>query len=74
MKVMVSLPEETVRRLDELARRAGTSRSALIRQLADDAAEAGSRQRAAQVARLYGKPKRRGGDALEAVKQARRER
>lgn len=74
MKVMVSLPEETVRRLDELARRAGTSRSALIRQLADEAASAGSRQRAAEVARLYGEPKHRGGDALEAVKQARRER
>jgi metal-responsive CopG/Arc/MetJ family transcriptional regulator len=72
MKVMASLPEETVRRLDELARRAGTSRSAVIRRLADDAADAGSRRRAAQIARLYGEPERRGSDALEAVKEARR--
>jgi metal-responsive CopG/Arc/MetJ family transcriptional regulator len=74
VKVMLSLPEDAVRRLDELARRDGTTRSAVVRRLTEQAALRELRARRGEIERLYGRPRRRGGDALGAVKQARRAR
>jgi metal-responsive CopG/Arc/MetJ family transcriptional regulator len=73
MKVMLSLPEESIHQLDELARRDGTSRSAVVRRLAEAAAVDQERRRKAELVRLYGSPVPRGGDAQEALKEHRRQ-
>lgn len=71
MKVMVSLPEATVRTLDALAKRAGTSRSAVVRRLAEDAAGREHKRQRAEAIRLYGPPESRTADSLASVKAAR---
>ncbi|MDR0594282.1 MAG: type II toxin-antitoxin system HicB family antitoxin [Bifidobacteriaceae bacterium] len=76
-KVMVSLPDDVLRSLDVAARRRGTTRSGLLRSLAEDAARSRSRQRAsrmAEIARDADPAPRRGGRAAELVKENRPDR
>lgn len=71
---MVSLPDDLLSRIDDRARRRGTSRSGLLRELAerelrDDAA---SRQAAIHAALAAAAP--HGGDAARHVREQRRAR
>jgi len=70
-KVMVSLPRELLDRFDRYAREQGTSRSGLLRRLAERELAADERLRAARVEELLGEPGRYGGDAAAEVRRLR---
>ncbi len=68
---MVSFPDDLLRAVDAEARRRGTTRSGLLRELADEALSKKSAARArrmAEIDRLRGPAKRRGGGVAELVK------
>jgi metal-responsive CopG/Arc/MetJ family transcriptional regulator len=68
---MVSLPDELLRAVDNEARRRGTTRSGLLRELADDALSAKSARRARrmeEIDQLRGPARHRGGAVAELVK------
>ena len=70
-KVMVSFPDHLLQAVDAEARRRGTTRSGLLRELADEALSNKSAVRArrmAEIDRLRGPAKRRGGGVAELVK------
>jgi metal-responsive CopG/Arc/MetJ family transcriptional regulator len=71
-KVMISLPDELLARVDAQANAHGSTRSATIRELAE--AGLGERQRrlAEQMAALEGPAKGHGGNAVRDLKAARR--
>jgi metal-responsive CopG/Arc/MetJ family transcriptional regulator len=70
-KVMISLPHELVDRLDAYARRRGTSRSGLLRRLAEEELARDEHLRAARIDELLGEPGRHGGDAAAEVRRLR---
>lgn len=70
-KVMISLPDELLASVDVEAARRGTTRSGLIRQLADEALRRRSEERAATIDRLFAQVKPRGGDAVAQLKRLR---
>ena len=75
-KVMVSLPDDLLRAVDAEASRRGTTRSGLLRELAESAMRSRSLQRAgrmAQIDSLSGPPKGHGGHVAELVKVTRPE-
>jgi metal-responsive CopG/Arc/MetJ family transcriptional regulator len=68
---MVSFPDELLRAVDAEARRRGTTRSGLLRELADDALREKNSRRARrmeEIDQLRGPAKRRGGDVAELIK------
>ncbi|MGH9104447.1 MAG: ribbon-helix-helix protein, CopG family [Acidimicrobiales bacterium] len=70
-KVMVSFPDELLRAVDAEARRRGTTRSGLLRELADTALRekgATRARRMAEIDELRGPAKCRGGGVAELVK------
>ncbi len=71
---MVSLPEELLRAVDVEAGRRGTSRSGFLRQLAEEALQARSAERAdrmVEIDRLFGPLEGHGGGVAELVKATR---
>jgi hypothetical protein len=76
-KVMVSLPDELLRAVDVEAERRGTSRSGLLRELAEETLRLRSIRRAERMAELEqtdGPPVGHGGGVAELVKATRPER
>ncbi len=73
-KVMVSMPAELLAEVDAEARRAGTSRSAVLRGFADAALRRRHADRAAAMRVLLRDASPHGGDAAEQVKATRPER
>lgn len=67
---MVSLPDDLLGALDAEARRRGTTRSGLLRQLADETLHQHSRRRAGLIADLdrQADPPGHGGNVAELVK------
>lgn len=70
-KVMVSLPRELLDRLDRYARKRGTSRSGLLRRLAERELAREEQLRASRVEELLGEPGRYGGGAAAEVRRLR---
>jgi hypothetical protein len=73
-KVMISLPDELLDRLDDHARRRGTTRSGLLRELVERElrADVGTRRR--RIRRLLSAAAPHGGDAARHVREQRRAR
>ena len=67
-KVLVSIPDDLLARIDRTARARGTTRSGLIQRLATDHLPDDDQARRARLARLLAQPLDRGGDAAEAVR------
>ena len=72
-KVMVSMPDELLAEVDAEARRAGSSRSAVLRGFADAALRRRRADRAAAMRNLLGDASSHGGDVAEQVKLTRPE-
>jgi metal-responsive CopG/Arc/MetJ family transcriptional regulator len=73
-KVMVSLPDDLLRAIDEEAVRRGTSRSGLLRELAEEVVRQRQIRRAermVEIRAVYGPPAHHGGRVAELVKQNR---
>lgn len=75
-KVMVSLPDDVLRAIDIEAKRRGTTRSGLLRALAEDSQRRRSVRRAERMAEIAatGRAVGRGGQVAELVKAHRPER
>ncbi len=73
-KVMVSLPDDLLARLDDQARRRGTSRSGLLRELAERELLIDSADRRRRIARALADAAPHGGDNAAAVREQRRAR
>jgi metal-responsive CopG/Arc/MetJ family transcriptional regulator len=70
-KVMVSMPDELLAAVDAEARRAGTSRSAVLRGFADAALRRRRADRAEAMRALLSDASEHGGSAAERVKSTR---
>lgn len=73
-KVMISLPEELLARLDDHARRRGTSRSGLLRELAERELATDSAERRRRITRLLTAAAPHGGENAVAIREQRRAR
>lgn len=73
-KVLISIPDDVLRGLDQHARDSGATRSGLLRELVQRELEAAERARTGEVRRLLSRPGRHGGDAAAAVRELRRSR
>ncbi len=73
-KVMVSLPDELLARLDEYARRRGSTRSRLLRELAERELSTDGDRRHGAIARLLAAAAPHGGKTAQAVREQRRAR
>jgi metal-responsive CopG/Arc/MetJ family transcriptional regulator len=67
-KVMISLPDELLARLDLEASRRRTTRSGLVQQLAKDALQVDQTERIEGMRALHAKAGRYGGTGLAALK------
>ena len=65
---MVSLPDELLRELDELAERRGTTRSGLLREAAGELLQRRSERRAERVAEVLRRSGGHGGNVADLVK------
>lgn len=70
-KVMVSLPDDLLSEVDAEARRAGTTRSAVMREFADAALRRRRENRAAAMRSLLSDATPHGGDSAGLVKKTR---
>ena len=73
-KVMVSFPDELLRRLDDRARRRGTTRSGLLRELVERELLTDSDARQRGIARLLADAASHGGQSARQVREQRRAR
>jgi metal-responsive CopG/Arc/MetJ family transcriptional regulator len=73
-KVMISLPDELLERLDDHARRAGTTRSGLLRELAERELESNRTARRRRVLDLVASAAPHGGRSAAEVRKQRRAR
>jgi metal-responsive CopG/Arc/MetJ family transcriptional regulator len=73
-KVMISLPDELVGRIDEQARRRGTTRSGLLRDLAERELASDVEVRRRGVRELLAAAASHGGDGARHVREQRRAR
>ncbi len=71
---MVSLPDDLLARFDEHARRRGTTRSGLLRELAERELLTDSETRRQGIARLLAAAAPHGGSSAEDVREQRRAR
>ncbi|MHB8451366.1 MAG: ribbon-helix-helix protein, CopG family [Mycobacteriales bacterium] len=75
-KVMVSLPDDLLRAVDVEASRRGTTRSGLLRELAEETLRhrsVGRVKRMAEIDAMGGPPRRHGGEVAKLVKASRPE-
>jgi metal-responsive CopG/Arc/MetJ family transcriptional regulator len=70
-KVMVSLPDELLARLDDHARRRGTTRSGLLRELAERELLIDSESRRDEIARLLRAAAPHGGASAQHMREQR---
>jgi metal-responsive CopG/Arc/MetJ family transcriptional regulator len=73
-KVMISLPDELLGRLDERARRRGMTRSGLLRDLAERELRNDAAERRRKIHTLLAKADSHGGDSARQVREQRRAR
>lgn len=73
-KVMISLPDELLADLDSEAARRGTTRSGLLRELADRDLRRRGEDRAARIEAIMGDGVAHGGDVASVVKRQRPDR
>jgi metal-responsive CopG/Arc/MetJ family transcriptional regulator len=73
-KVLISMPEDVLERLDERARAQGATRSGFLRDLVERDLEASGRARDREVKRLLARPGHHGGQATVALRESRRSR
>ncbi len=71
---MISFPDELLARLDDQARRRGTSRSGFLRELAERELLADSADRRRGIARALARAASHGGQSAAAVREQRRTR
>jgi metal-responsive CopG/Arc/MetJ family transcriptional regulator len=71
-KVMVSLPDELLERIDVHARARQASRSGFLRELAERELAAAADEKQAGIEALLGEPVRLGGDAARLIRRDRR--
>ncbi len=70
-KVMVSLPDDLLERIDMRARARHATRSGFLRELAERELAAEARQSRTEIEGLLGEPVRLGGDATRLIRQDR---
>jgi len=70
-KVMISVPDDLLFRIDQHAHRCSKTRSGLLRELAERELERQDRNRAARIEELLGEPIPRGGDSAELIREDR---
>jgi len=70
-KVMVSLPDELLRQVDAEAARRGTTRSGLLRDLADQSLRRRGADRAARVSKIAREAGAHGGDVAAVLRRHR---
>ena len=68
---MVSLPDDLLRALDAEAQRRGTTRSGLLRQLAEEALQRREERRATRMAEINRESSHHGGNVAEVLKRNR---
>jgi metal-responsive CopG/Arc/MetJ family transcriptional regulator len=73
-KVMVSLPDELLERIDRRARARHSTRSGFLRDLAERELATDAQRAQTEVETLLGDPVRLGGDAARLIRQDRRSR
>jgi metal-responsive CopG/Arc/MetJ family transcriptional regulator len=73
-KVMISLPDELLGRLDERARRRGMTRSGLLRDLAERELRNDAAERRRKIHTLLANADSHGGDSARQVREQRRAR
>ena len=73
-KVMISLPDELLARLDARARERNTTRSGLLRVLAEQELAASRRSRSTEIASLLDAPRSYGGRGAAEVRRLRESR
>jgi metal-responsive CopG/Arc/MetJ family transcriptional regulator len=73
-KVMISMPDDLLGRLDARARQRGTSRSGLLRLLAEQELAVGDDQRQARLAELLSRPGHYGGTSAREIRKLRESR
>jgi metal-responsive CopG/Arc/MetJ family transcriptional regulator len=71
-KVMVSIPDELLERIDMRARARHESRSGFLRELAERELDREASQERSGIEALLGAPVRLGGDATKLIRQDRR--
>jgi len=70
-KVMISLPDDLLERLDAFAKRTGTTRSGLLRELAEQKLANDSAERSKRIHELLANPGHHGGDTARLVREMR---
>ena len=70
-KVMISVPDDLLSRIDQHARRCSKTRSGLLQELAERELAGQDRNRAARLEELLGEPIPRGGNSAELVREDR---
>ena len=68
---MISLPDDLLERLDAFAKRTGTTRSGLLRELAEEKLADDSGARAKHIRELLANPGHHGGDSGRLVREMR---
>jgi metal-responsive CopG/Arc/MetJ family transcriptional regulator len=70
-KVMISLPDDLLERIDAFARQRGTTRSGLLRELAEREMEADLEARGKRIRALLATARPHGGDSARLVREMR---
>ena len=70
-KVMISLPDDLLERIDAFARQRGTTRSGWLRELAEREMAADQAARRERIRALLANPGHHGGDAARLVREMR---
>jgi len=73
-KVMISLPDSLLERIDAHVQAHRTNRSAFLQDAAERVLVAADEERAERIRRLLANPGHHGGNTVEFIKQMRRER
>ena len=73
-KVMISLPDSLLERIDTHVRARRASRSAFLQDAAERALAIEDAERAERIRKVLANPGHHGGDTVEFIKQMRRER
>lgn len=68
---MISLPDELLERIDAYARRRGTSRSGLLRELAERELRSDAAERRKRIRKLLANPGHHGGDSVRVIREMR---
>jgi hypothetical protein len=70
-KVLISLPDDLLRRIDEYARRRAETRSGFLQRLAESEIAADNARRTKEFEELLGPPLHLGGNTVQKIKEGR---